>query len=78
MPQFQRRGAGDAEGFSHRVHLGGEDCYIAPTGVASAIIPEALRHIYLVVDDIEGPVSRLAIAGFHPQECLFPLILALL
>ena len=68
MPELQRRGAGDAEGFGNWVHLGTEDCYIALTEVAGAVIPEELRHIGLVVDDIDGLMSRLAIVGFQPSD----------
>ncbi len=68
MPQLQRRGAGDAEGFGNWVHLGTEDCYIALTEVAGAVIPGELRHIGLVVDDIEGLMSRLAITGFQSSD----------
>lgn len=67
-PELRRRGGGDAEGYGPWIHLGTDDCYIALTERAGSRPMPALRHIGLVVDDIEALVTRLSAAGFEPAD----------
>ena len=68
VPELNKRGAGDVQGFGPWAHYGSDDCYIALTEAGnSRRIPE-LRHIGLVVDDIELAIKRLAEAGYEPAD----------
>lgn len=68
LPEFSRRGSGYAEGYGNWVHIGGSDNYIALT--ESEVEPDSnyLRHIGLVVDDIDAVVSRLEAVGQSPSD----------
>jgi hypothetical protein len=68
LPELSRRGSGIAAGYGPWVHLGDEDSYIALTEVKGATMPGELRHIGLVVDDVEALLERLARAGFQAAD----------
>ena len=68
LPEISRRGAGESAGYGRWAHYGSEDSYIALTEVRGTRIPRELRHIGLVVDDIESLISRLQAAGFAPAD----------
>ena len=68
IPELERRGGGDAAGFGPWVHLGTESNYIALSEVAGSNPIVGLRHIGLVVSDIESLMARLAAAGFEPAD----------
>ena len=68
LPGLVRRGGGHAEGYGEWVHLGTAQDYIALTEVKGTQIPRELRHIGLIVDDVEGLMTRLERAGFQPSD----------
>lgn len=68
LPELRRRGSGVVNGYGSWVHLGTEECYIALTEAANANTMPELRHIGLVVDDIEALINRLAQAGHKPAD----------
>lgn len=68
VPQLQRRGGGDAEGYGPWVHIGGESSYIALTEVPGASQIPQLRHIGVQVDNIENLMERLAAAGYEAAD----------
>jgi len=68
VPEFTTRGGGDAPGYGPWLHIGTDSNYIALTEVSDAKPMVDLRHIGLVVDDIEALIARLASAGFEPAD----------
>lgn len=68
LPEMRRRGGGVVAGYGTWVHLGTEQSYIALTEVVDANSMPELRHIGLVVDDIEALINRLAEAGYTPAD----------
>lgn len=68
VPQLQRRGGGDAPDYGPWVHYGSEQSYIAFTEVPGSVAPKALRHIGLMVDDVEALMARLEQAGYRPAD----------
>ena len=74
LPEFTRRG-GDVERISESgedlngwAHIGNSTCYIALTERAGAESMKDLRHIGVVVDDVEALMSRLSAAGYEPAD----------
>ncbi len=67
-PEFKRRGGGNAEGFGTWAHFGTDNSYIALTEVKGSRPAQALRHIGLVVDDVEALMARLSAVGFEPAD----------
>ncbi|TDJ45398.1 MAG: VOC family protein [Gammaproteobacteria bacterium] len=68
VPAMRRRGGGVVDGYGTWVHLGTEQSYIALTESVDANSMPELRHIGLVVDDIEALINRLAEAGYTPAD----------
>jgi hypothetical protein len=68
VPDFHFRGSGDAQGYGSWAHFGDENSYIAVTELPGAEIPPELRHIGLVVEDIEALMKRLDKARFEPAD----------
>jgi hypothetical protein len=68
LPEFSRRGSGYAEGYGNWVHIGEADNYIALTETDVEPDSNFLRHIGLVVDDIDAVISRLEEAGQCPSD----------
>lgn len=68
LPGFSRRGSGYAEGYGNWVHIGGQDNYIALTETDVELDPKSLRHIGLVVDDIDAVIRRLEAVGRSPSD----------
>ena len=68
LPEIVRRGGGHADEYGEWVHLGTAREYIALTEVQGTQIPAELRHIGLVVDDVESLMTRLERAGFQPSD----------
>lgn len=68
MPQFVRRGGGNAPGYGEWVHLGSDSSYIALTEVKGAKAIRNLRHIGLIVEDIDKVIGGLKSAGFIPSD----------
>lgn len=68
LPEFTTRGKGDAPGYGPWLHIGTDSNYIALTEVGDAKPMADLRHIGLVVDDIEALIARLTTAGFEPTD----------
>ncbi len=50
------------------LHIGSDSNYIALTEVKGAEPPKNLRHIGLVVDDIEALIARMQGAGLSPSD----------
>ena len=67
-PEFKRRGGGNASGYGPWAHFGTENGYIALTEVKGSKSLQTLRHIGLVVDDIEALMARLTEAGIEPAD----------
>ncbi len=67
-PGIVPRGQGVSPGYGPWVHVGGDDNYLAMTEVKGAKPPAGLRHIGVVVDDLEGVMSRLQAAGYTPTD----------
>lgn len=68
VPELQVRGGGHAEAFGHWIHFGDEERYLAFTESASAESMSSLRHIGLVVDDLDALIDRLSTAGIEPSD----------
>ena len=68
IPEFTRRGGGLSENSDRWIHIGSSNCYIALTEREGAAALEDLRHIGMVVDDIEALMSRLSSAGYEPAD----------
>lgn len=68
LPEFISRGGGDAPGYGPWLHIGTDSSYIALTEVKGTQPMPDLRHIGLVVDDVEALIARLAAAGFEPAD----------
>ncbi|NKB32073.1 MAG: VOC family protein [Pseudomonadales bacterium] len=68
LPELACRGSGDAVGFGRWAHFGDDNSYIALTEVKGTRIPKELRHIGLVVEDIDALMTRLAAAGYDPAD----------
>ena len=68
VPDYPMRGGGDAEGFGPWAHLGDESSYMALTEVRDSKVPAEIRHIGIVVDDVNALMERLAKAGFEPTD----------
>lgn len=68
VPQYSPRGGGLDEGYGEWLHIGTATNYIALTEVKGAKPIEGLRHIGLVVDDIDALMQRLQTAGIEPSD----------
>ncbi len=68
IPEFTRRGGGFSETFGHWSHIGDSNCYIALTEREGVAAMQDLRHIGMVVDDIEALMSRLSAAGYEAAD----------
>lgn len=68
VPELKRRGGGDSEIYGPWVHIGTDNCYIALTEVKGSQSPPELRHIGIVVEDIDALMTRLSAAGFEPAD----------
>ena len=62
------RGQGNDASFGPWVHVGDASNYIALTEVKGAKAPAGLRHIGVVVEDLDGVMQRLQAAGFEPTD----------
>jgi len=68
IPQYRPRGGGVAEGYGEWLHIGSDSNYIALTEVEGAKPNENLRHIGIVVDDVDALIGRLRAAGIEPSD----------
>ncbi len=68
VPEIVRRGGGDGPGFGPWLHIGSDTTYIALTEVPGSKRAPNLRHIGIVVSDIEELMARLARAGYDPAD----------
>lgn len=68
LPEFSRRGSGYTEGYGNWVHIGGDDNYIALTETDVEPDSRFLRHVGLVVDDVDAVISRLEEVGQSPSD----------
>ena len=68
LPEFSRRGSGYAEGYGNWVHIGEADNYIALTECDVELDHKFLRHVGLVVEDIDAVVRRLEASGHSPSD----------
>lgn len=68
VPAIVRRGGGDAAGYGPWLHIGNDTSYIALTEVPGTSTAANLRHIGIVVSDIEDLTARLAKAGYAPAD----------
>ena len=59
VPEYSPRGGGFAQGYGEWLHIGTATSYIAFTEVEGAQPIENLRHIGLMVDDIDALIQRL-------------------
>jgi hypothetical protein len=68
MPEFKRRGGNFLSGYGEWVHLGTEDCYVALTESPGTKIPQPIRHIGLVTENIDALIARMEKAGYQPSD----------
>jgi catechol 2,3-dioxygenase-like lactoylglutathione lyase family enzyme len=68
VPEYSPRGGGFAQGDGEWLHIGTATNYIAFTEVEGAKSIENLRHIGLVVDDIDALIQRLRTGGIEPSD----------
>jgi len=68
IPQYSPRGGGKAQGYGDWLHIGNDSNYIALTEVKGAKPNKHLRHIGLVVDDVDALIERLRAAGIEPSD----------
>lgn len=68
VPQYTRRGGGIAKEYGEWLHIGAASNYIAPTEVKGVEPIENLRHIGLVVDDVDALIQRLQATGIEPSD----------
>ena len=68
VPEIVRRGGGDDPNYGSWFHIGTESNYIALTEKPGSKRAPTLRHIGIVVNDIEKLISRLAAAGHEPAD----------
>ena len=68
VPEYCPRGGGKARGYGEWLHIGTATNYIALTEVKGSKPIENLRHIGLVVDDIDALIQRLQAAGIEPSD----------
>lgn len=68
VPQYSRRGGGEDQEYGEWLHIGTATNYIALTEVKDAKCSKNLRHIGLVVDDIDALIVRLQAAGIAPSD----------
>jgi len=68
VPEYSSRGGGFVQGCGEWLDSGAATNYIAFTEVKGAQPIENLRHIGLVVDDIDALIERLRAAGIEPSD----------
>ena len=68
LPEFSRRGGELSETFGQWAHIGNSNCYIALTERKGAATMEELRHIGMVVEDVEALMARLSAAGYEAAD----------
>ena len=68
VPDLPRRGGGHEPDYGAWVHIGNDNDYIALTEVPGAAPPAGLRHIGLVVTDLDALMARLRAAGIEPTD----------
>ena len=68
MQTFSKRGGGEPEGLGKWVHIGTEKCYVALTQRKGAIVPDSLRHIGLITDNVDSLIDRMAQIGYQPAD----------
>lgn len=68
VPEYSPRGGGKDPAYGAWLHIGSEKNYIALTEVKGAKPIENLRHIGLVVEDIDALMRRLEAVGFLPSD----------
>ena len=68
LPQMKIRGSGEVAEYGSWLHIGDAHSYIALTEVCGAKPAAELRHIGLVVDDIEALIERLQSAGITASD----------
>jgi catechol 2,3-dioxygenase-like lactoylglutathione lyase family enzyme len=68
VPQYIPRGGGLAEGYGEWLHIGTATNYIALNEVKGAKPIEILRHIGLIIDDVDALMQRLRAAGIEPSD----------
>lgn len=68
LPEIVMRGEGDAAGYGPWLHIGNDRSYLALTEVPGSKPAPELRHIGLVVEDIDAVMARLEAAGHVPAD----------
>ncbi|GJM14109.1 MAG: glyoxalase [Pseudohongiella sp.] len=68
LPEYSRRGGGMDPEYGAWLHIGSESNYIALTEVKEIDPIEGLRHIGLVVSDLDALMNRLQAAGIEPSD----------
>lgn len=68
VPEYSPRGGGIDPDYGKWLHIGVATNYIAITEVKGAKPIVGLRHIGLVVEDIDALVNRLRAAGIEPSD----------
>lgn len=68
VPEYSPRGGGIERDYGEWLHIGDETNYIALTEVEGAQPIKGLRHIGMVVDDIDALMIRLEAAGCQPSD----------
>ena len=68
VPEYSPRGGGIDKNFGKWMHIGTATNYIALTEVKGAEPIKGLRHIGLVVEDIDALINRLRAAGIEPSD----------
>lgn len=68
IPQFTLRGGGSEQGYRKWVHIGNEDCYIALTESPGTVIPDSIRHIGIVTEELDNLIERLHAAGYSASD----------
>ena len=68
VPAYTPRGGGADPNYGKWLHIGTATNYIALTEVKGAKPVKSLRHIGLVVKDIDGLINRLRESGIDPSD----------
>ncbi len=68
VPGYCPRGGGVDTSYGKWLHIGTATNYIALTEVSRAKPVVGLRHIGIVVEDINGLIARLRVAGIEPSD----------
>ena len=69
LPVFKVRGEGAQEPYGKWVHLGSPNCYLALTQTPGTVLPDSVRHIGIVVTELDQLMARLEAADYQPTDC---------